>query len=112
MVKKLIQVLPYFTLAMGFAIVTAILDGQVSRKMMLTLDYALKGDVNTIKAIAPVLLLNAAALVPLGIIVALTNNLYKKKANVLLKKYYVTKVFHKDIAEFQKENNAKYLYGR
>ncbi|WMJ86707.1 ABC transporter ATP-binding protein [Anaerocolumna sp. MB42-C2] len=109
MVKKLIQVLPYFILAMGFAIVAAILDGQVSRKMMLTLDYALKGDVSTIKAIAPVLLLNAAALVPLGIIVALTNNLYKKKANVLLKKYYVTKVFHKDIAEFQKENNAKYL---
>ncbi|QHQ63484.1 ATP-binding cassette domain-containing protein [Anaerocolumna sedimenticola] len=109
MVKKLVQVLPYFILAMGFTIITAILDGQVSRKMMLILDYALKGDVNTLKALTPVLLLNASALLPFGITVALTNNLYKKKANVLLKKYYVTKVFHKDIAEFQKENNAKYL---
>jgi ABC-type multidrug transport system fused ATPase/permease subunit len=39
----------------------------------------------------------------------MANNYYKQKANVTLKKYYIRKIFGKSIAEFQKENNAKYL---
>jgi ABC-type multidrug transport system fused ATPase/permease subunit len=77
--------------------------------MMKLLDYALSGDLKTITHKAPGLLIMAALLVPLGILVAMANNYYKKKANIKLKKYYITKVFGKNIAEFQKENNAKYL---
>ncbi|WFR58779.1 ABC transporter ATP-binding protein [Anaerocolumna sp. AGMB13025] len=109
MVKKLIQVFPYLLLTMVITTIAAVLDGYVTRKMMSTLDFAIKGDVEKIKQLAPGLLLMASVLVPLGIATALTSNLYKRKANIILKKYYVTKVFSKNIAEFQKENNAKYL---
>ena len=34
---------------------------------------------------------------------------YRRKANIALKNYYMQKVFAKNIAEFQKENNAKYV---
>jgi len=109
MLKKTYKILPYLILALGIAIIACIIDGHVSKKMMLILDYALKGDIKTMKAKVPELLILAISLVPLGILVAMTNNLYKRKANVQFKKYYVEKVFNKDIAEFQRENSAKYL---
>lgn len=109
MVKKLVRVLPYLIMALAITIVTSVLDGYVTRRMMSTLDYALKGEVEIIKKLAPSLLITATALVPLGILTALAGNLYKKRANIQLKKYYISRVFHKNIAEFQKENNAKYL---
>jgi ABC-type multidrug transport system fused ATPase/permease subunit len=109
MLKKYYKLIPFLLLSFGIAASSSILDGQVTRKMMGILDYALKGDIATIKEKAPALLLMATIMVPLGILVAITNNLYKRKANVTLKKYYVKQVFNKDISEFQKENNAKYL---
>lgn len=109
MVKKLVRVLPYLIMALAITIVTSVLDGYVTRRMMSTLDYALKGEVETIKQLAPSLLIMASALVPLGILTALTGNLFKNRANIQLKKNYISRVFHKNIAEFQKENNAKYL---
>ncbi|MDF2941309.1 MAG: transporter related [Herbinix sp.] len=109
MLKKYYRILPYLLLALVITAISAILDGNVTRKMMKLLDFALSGDVQTMKEKAPELLILAAFMVPLGILVAMTNNYYKRKANVSLKKYYIKKVFGKNIAEFQKENNAKYL---
>ncbi|MDF2544478.1 MAG: transporter related [Herbinix sp.] len=109
MLRRLYRIIPYYLLALGIAAISAIFDAQATRKMMAVLDYALKGDIETVKAQAPALLLFAATLVPLGILVAMASNFYKRKANAILKKYYVNKVFQKNIAEFQKENNAKYL---
>jgi len=96
MLKKLYKILPYLMLALGIAILACIIDGLVSKKMMLILDYALEGDIGTMKEKVPELLIFATSLVPLGILVAMTNNLYKRKANVLFKKYYVKKVFNKN----------------
>lgn len=45
MVKKLIQVFPYLLLTMVITTIAAVLDGYVTRKMMSTLDFAIKGDV-------------------------------------------------------------------
>lgn len=109
MVKKLKQVIPFLVLALMVTIVNSVIDGSVNIKMMKILDYALAGNFNRIKVIAPETILLALILIPLGIVVAMTNSLYKRKANVILKKYYVTKVFQKNIAEFQRENNAKYI---
>jgi ABC-type multidrug transport system fused ATPase/permease subunit len=109
MLKKYNQILPYLLVAMIITSVFAILDGNVTRRMMKLLDYAVKGELDTMKKNIPALLIMAALLVPLGILVAVANNYYKRKANTTLKKYYITKVFGKNIAEFQKENNAKYL---
>jgi ATP-binding cassette subfamily B protein len=109
MLKKYIRIVPYLLLALVIAAISAILDANVTRKMMTLLDFALKGDVETLKQRAPELLIMAVFMLPLGILTAVANNFYKRKANVILKKYYITKVFGKNIAEFQKENNAKYL---
>jgi ABC-type multidrug transport system fused ATPase/permease subunit len=109
MLKKYIRILPYLLLALIIAIAYSILDGVVTRRMMLLLDYALKGEMGLLKQNAPLLLLLATLLVPLGFLVAMASSFYKRKANTILKTYYITKVFGKNIAEFQKENNAKYL---
>jgi ABC-type multidrug transport system fused ATPase/permease subunit len=109
MLKKYIRILPYLLLALIVAIAYSILDGVVTRRMMLLLDYALKGETGLLKQNAPLLLLLATLLVPLGFLVAMASSFYKRKANTILKTYYITKVFGKNIAEFQKENNAKYL---
>jgi ABC-type multidrug transport system fused ATPase/permease subunit len=76
---------------------------------MKILDYALAGDIGTLKKAAPNVLLLAFILVPLGILTAMANNYFKKQTNLQLKKYYMNKVFHKNIAEFYKENNGKYI---
>jgi len=109
MLKKYARILPYLFLALVIAAASSILFGYVTIKMMKLLDFALSGELETMKRKAPELLLLAALLVPVGILTAIANNFYKRKANASLKKYYITKVFAKNIAEFQKENNAKYI---
>ncbi len=109
MLKKYIRVIPYLLLALMIAISFSVLNGVVTRRMMLLLDHALAGEMDLVKQNAPMLLLLSTLLVPLGFLVAMTSSFYKRKSNTLLKTYYITKVFRKNIAEFQKENNAKYL---
>lgn len=101
--------MPYLLLALFVAAAYAILDGVVTRKMMSLLDYALASKMDVMKQKAPELILLAVCLIPLGILAAMANNYYKRKATAIMKKYYIGKVFGKNIAEFQKENNAKYL---
>ncbi|BCN30682.1 ABC transporter ATP-binding protein [Anaeromicropila herbilytica] len=109
MLNKLYKVLPYFLLAIIVAVFNCILDGYVTKKMMDILDFTLKKDMTSVKESAPMLIIVSLFLVPLGILVAMTYSLFKRRANLVLKKYYVNKVFDKNIAEFQKENNAKYI---
>lgn len=109
MLRKYYRALPYLLLAMLVASAYAVMDGIVTKKMMLLLDYALNSDMTKVGQKAPELLLLACTLIPLGILTAMANNYYKKQAAVVMKKYYIRKVFAKNIAEFQKENNAKYL---
>lgn len=109
MLKKLIKVSPYLILSLSITIAYTILDGIVYVRMMKLLDYGLNKQLELLKVnIAPLIIL-ALLLIPIGIIDAYFNGLYKKKGNEEIKKYYVAKVFNKNIAEFQKENNAKYI---
>ena len=109
MLKKYLNIVPYLLLALILAAISAVFFGVVTIRMMKLLDYALNGSMDIFKQKAPELLLMAVLLVPIGILVAVANNYYKRKATESLKKYYIKKVFGKNIAEFQKENNAKYL---
>ncbi|MGF7141637.1 ABC-type multidrug transport system fused ATPase/permease subunit [Anaerotaenia torta] len=109
MLRKYYKATPYLLLAMLAAAAYSVMDGIVTIRMMALLDYALKSDMTQVAREAPPLLLMAAALVPLGILSAMAKNYYKRQSSVILKKYYMQKVFGKNIAEFQKENNAKYL---
>lgn len=109
MLRKYYKALPYLLLAMLIASANSVMDGIVTKKMMELLDYALDSNMSLVGQKAPELLLLACTLVPLGVLTAVANNYYKKQAAVVMKKYYIHKVFGKNIAEFQKENNAKYL---
>ncbi|MGN6713148.1 ABC transporter ATP-binding protein [Anaerocolumna jejuensis] len=109
MLKKLIKALPYLMLALTISLLLAGLDALVTKKMLSMLDLALKGNIAAVKAQTLSLLGGAIVLVPLGVAEAMTGNLYRKKVNLYIKNYYVEKVFGKNIREFQKENNSRYL---
>jgi len=109
MLRKYYRILPYLLLAIFVASVFSVFFGHVTIQMMELLDLVLKGNMEAMLQRAPEIILKAILLVPLGILTTMTSNYYKKAANCALKKYYVSKVFGKNIAEFQKENNAKYL---
>lgn len=109
MLKKLFRVVPYLSSALGVAVLNSILDGTVYIRMMGLLDYALAGEMTLLKESIPALGILALSLIPVGILNAYVNSLYKKKGNQIIKNYYVDKIFKKNIAEFQKENNAKYM---
>lgn len=109
MVKKYVKVIPYLLLAIIVAGSNAYLDGLVNIHIMDMLDLAISGRMEELKQEIPQLLTLAALLVPMGILVGMAGSFYRRKANIALKNYYMQKVFAKNIAEFQKENNAKYV---
>jgi ABC-type multidrug transport system fused ATPase/permease subunit len=109
MLRKYFKIIPYFILALIVTGINAFLDGLVNIRIMELLDLAIAGQMDVMKQKIPVMLLMAVLLVPMGILVGMASSYYKRKANTALKKYYMQKVFAKNIAEFQKENNAKYL---
>ena len=109
MLKKYIKIIPYFILVLIVTGINAVLDGLVNIRIMKMLDLAIAGKMDAMKQMIPQMLIMATLLVPMGILVGVTSSYYRRKANVALKKYYMQKVFAKNIAEFQKENNAKYM---
>lgn len=109
MLKKLLKALPYLLLALTVSLLLAGLDAVVTKKMLGMMDLALKRDIAAVKDQTLSLMAGAILLVPLGIAEALTGNFYRRKVNLYIKNYYVEKVFGKNIREFQKENNGKYL---
>jgi len=109
MLKKLFRALPFLLGSLVVTLLLVGLDAVVTRKMLGMLDFALAGDLASLKKETPYLLAGAVVLVPLGILEAMTSNFYKKKSNLNIKNYYITRVFAKNIREFQKENNGKYL---
>ncbi|MDA3731126.1 ABC transporter ATP-binding protein [Niameybacter massiliensis] len=109
MLKRLLRVTPYFILAALTAALLAFADSYSFVKMMDLMDIALSGDMTNFRSASIDLIVMAIVLVPLCILVAITRALYKRKANLTIKHYYVNGVFNKNISEFQKENNAKYI---
>lgn len=109
MLKRLYKIAPFLLLTLVISSSVSILEGIISKNMMGLLDDAMAGDIDSLRVKAPELLLMALILVPIGILEVMTKHLYRRKTNMNIKTYYITKVFHKNISEFQKENTAKYL---
>lgn len=109
MLKRLMRAFPYLLLALTVSFLLAGLDAVVTKKMLGMLDMALKGDISAMKAETLPLLAGAVLLVPLGVTEALTGNFYRRKVNLNIKNYYIERVFGKNVREFQKENNGRYL---
>ncbi|MEG0013904.1 MAG: ABC transporter ATP-binding protein [Cellulosilyticaceae bacterium] len=109
MLKRLYQVVPYWLLAIIAVGLLAVLEGYLFIRMMDLLDLALSKNMLQFKEKGMMVIVIAAALVPIAVVSTLAKNLYKKKANEKLKNYYISKVFDKNISEFHKENNSKYI---
>lgn len=102
---------PYFIFSLVVAALLSLTEAKMMIEMTAVTDVALSGDAEGFRQGAPYLLVLAVILIPLCIIHSYTFALYKKKANVALKGYYLKGVFGKNISEFHKENNAKYVSG-
>lgn len=109
MLKRLLKVIPILLLALISAGTLAVVDSFSYIKMMDLMDIALSGNMTNFKETAITLILVALCLVPLCILTAVLRAFYKRRANLSIKRYYVKGVFGKNISEFHKENNSKYI---
>lgn len=109
MKKSIWKSWPYLILVIIFALATAILEGFLSISMMNVIDIATSGNKVLFRKESIKLLLLALSLLPISVLLAFGKGLYQRKAIVLTKINYVNGVFNKNINEFQKDNNAKYI---
>lgn len=109
MKKSIYKALPYIILVVFIASVCAVLEGAMSISMMNTIDIATSGNKAQFKEQAIKLVIIALSILPANILLSFGKGLYKKKAIVSAKVNYVNRVFQKNINEFQRDNNAKYV---
>lgn len=109
MKKSIYKSWPNLLLVIIIASVAAVLEGFVHISMMNVIDTALTGNRVLFKSEAIKLVWLALLLLPTSVLLAFGKGIFKKKALVSAKGYYVDRVFKKNINEFQKENNAKYI---
>ncbi|SDZ21087.1 ABC-type multidrug transport system, ATPase and permease component [Proteiniborus ethanoligenes] len=109
MKKSIYKALPYLLLVLVIASAGAVLEGYLSITMMDTIDMAVSGNRDMFNKEAIKLLLLALSLLPVNVLLAVGKGLYKRKAIVSAKVNYVSRIFKKNINEFQRDNNAKYV---
>ena len=114
MVKRFIRTFPYLIMALVVTGINAFLDGLVNIRIMELLDLAINGQMEVLRNKVPQILIMAALLVPMGILVGIVSSYYRRKANTALKKYYMQKVFAKNIAEYYYDHNQNHcdLYSK
>lgn len=101
--------LPYLLIVVLSAILCAVLNGILSIYVMKSVDAATTGNMRLFKQEIVNLLIVALLLVPSTIALSISQGLYKRKAVVSIKYNYIRGIFHKNINEFQKDNNSKYM---
>ena len=109
MKKSIFKMLPYLLLVIVVVVLCAGLDGLLSISMMKAADAVIAGSRDTFKSEVIKLLLIALSLIPMTILLSFAKGLYKRKAIVSAKVNYINGVFKKNINEFQRDNNAKYV---
>lgn len=109
MKKTLYKSLPYLLLAALIGLIGSLFQSAMSLMMMDVIDLALDGEVSQLTSAAKGLFLFLFLSIPINVIKVLTRTQYTKKTMLNLKSYYLSKLFDKDINEFQEENNGRYL---
>ena len=109
MKKSIYKMLTYMVLVVIVASFCAALEGLLSIFMMKAVDAVIAGDRALFNHEVIRLLLTALALIPVTIVLAYARGLYKRKSIVSAKYNYITGVFKKNINEFQRDNNSKYV---
>lgn len=87
----------------------AVLEAFISFGLMRAVDFAMLSNKTGVIEESKNILLIALLLLPVNILLAYIKGLYKRKAMVESKINYVSGVFDKNINEFQRDNNAKYI---
>lgn len=109
MKKAIWKAWPFLILALIVALFNAILDGMISIYIMKIVDSTLSKNNGLFMETTKKLLIASIILLPASILLSYTKGLFKAKSMISMKKSFVDKVFHKNINEFQKDNNAKYV---
>lgn len=109
MLKKIKGSIGYFFLALSVTSLAAGVEGYVFILMSKLYDAAINRQMTIFKETAFLAIAWVCVLVPLTIVLSYTKGLYKKKAIICLKKYYIEGLYKKNINEFQKDNNMSYL---
>lgn len=109
MKKSIYRSLPYLIFAAMAALLCAALDGVLSIYMMKAIDAVTAMNRALFNTEVVKLLLVALGLIPATIILSVAKGLYKRKAIVSAKVSYIRGVFDKNINEFQRDNNSKYV---
>lgn len=109
MKRAIYKNLPYLLLVIFIAALWAGLDAFLSIFMMRTIDAVTSGNRNLFKLEVVKLLIISISLMPVTIALSFSKGLYKKKTIISAKINYIKGVFKKNINEFQRDNNSKYV---
>ncbi|WIV13483.1 ABC transporter ATP-binding protein [Proteiniborus sp. MB09-C3] len=109
MKKSIFKAIPYLILVAIIASVCAILEGAMSISMMKTIDIGVSGNRAAFRTEATRLIILALSILPASILLSFGKGLLKRKAIVSAKINFVSRVFKKNINEFQRDNNSKYV---
>lgn len=109
MKRAIYKNLPYLLLVMLIAAMWAGLDGFLSIFMMRTIDAVTSGNRDLFRSEVVKLLIVSISLMPVTIALSFSKGLYKKKTIISAKINYIKGVFKKNINEFQRDNNSKYV---
>lgn len=109
MKRSIFKAIPYLLLVVIIASVCAVLEGALSISMMKTIDIGVTGNKDAFKIEATRLIVLALSILPASVLLSFGKGLYKRKAIVSAKVNFVSRVFKKNINEFQRDNNAKYV---
>lgn len=99
----------FLLIALLVGLSIAVMEAFISFGLMKAVDFAMDSNRLGVFEESKNILLIALLLLPLNILLAYTKGLYNRKAMVQSKINYVSGVFNKNINEFQKDNNAKYI---
>lgn len=109
MLRRLMRAWPYLLSTIVLTVTLGMVEGYMMIRLMNLFDLALNKQLGNFRVHSVEILGYALLLVPLAVVVTLSKNLFKKKANEQIKNYYIEGVYKKNISEFHAENNAKYL---
>lgn len=110
MIKKtVINSIPYLILVLIASVMVFTVDGFMNIQMMKAIDAVTQMDRGLFQSQLSNLVLLALTLIPTSLALAFAKGLYKKKAMVSGKKFFIEGIFKKDINQFQSENTASYV---
>ena len=109
MKKSLTKSIKWLVIAALVAAFSFSIDGLLSIQMMRAIDAVTQMDRSAFVSQLVWMVILLLMLVPANLLLAFIRGMYKKSAVVHAKRYYVSRIFEKEIHKFQSENTATYL---